>query len=113
MAAIDKQVKMQRIRIGLTGLAAVVLMVAAAAAIFESASDEQPVAPGNATQNQMASEPSAVANMLAEEEEVPNEPLAEIGVAPAIGPTEAEKAAQAEQKPTGDIKQPPIAEPTL
>jgi hypothetical protein len=86
---------MQRVRVGLTGLAAVLLIVAAAAAIFESASDEPPVAAIDADHN------AAVANMIVDNSlditpKVPNEPLAEIGVAPGSGPTDSEKAAAVE-----------------
>lgn len=84
----EKQERMQRVRVGLTGLAAVLLVVAAAAAVFESASDEPPA---TAAVNAIAP-PTVVENMLGPEEETPNEPLAEIGAAPASGPTEAQKA---------------------
>lgn len=85
----DKQERMQRVRVGLTGLAAVLVVVAAAAAVFESAGDDPAAAPDNAAA-------TAVENMLVEDDvETPNEPLAEIGAAPAAGPTDAEKEADA------------------
>lgn len=93
----EKQERMQRVRVGLTGLAAVLIVVAAAAAIFESASDE-PI--GSSLPNAAATA-SVVENMLPPEEETPNEPLAEIGAAPASGPTEVEKEAEAAKAKRG------------
>ena len=81
----EKEERAQRVRVGLTGLAAVLIVTAVAAALFGSAADD----PGNMTN--AAAPPTAVENMLSEEAETPNEPLAEIGAAPASGPTEAEK----------------------
>jgi hypothetical protein len=68
---------MQRVRIGLTGLAFVFILVLLGA-IFTRASDEEPITP-NMIEQQMAS--GAVANG-ALEEPAPKEPLAELGVAP-------------------------------
>ncbi len=67
-------------RIGVTGLAAVFLVVMGAGALTRSASDERPV------QDQADVEvpnglPELVGNKLADEE-LPKEPLAELGVAP-------------------------------
>ena len=81
----ERQERMQRVRVGLTGLAAVLIVAAAAAAVFESAGDE------SANAANAAAPPTAVENMLTDETETPNEPLAEIGAAPGSGPTEAEK----------------------
>jgi len=75
---------MQRVRVGLTGLAAVMLIVAVSTAIFESAkSGQTPVAPEDVRSEQ------AVSNMLENEAEAPAEPLAEIGVTPGASPTPA------------------------
>lgn len=70
---------MQRVRVGLTGLAAVMLIVAVSTAIFESAKkgEEKATAPGDVRSEQV------VANMLVNQSEAPSEPLAEIGVTPA------------------------------
>jgi hypothetical protein len=74
---------MQRVRIGLTGLAFVFVLVLLAA-IFTSPSEEQPITanmideqlrPGAAPANQAAAEPK--------------EPLAELGVAPGNADTNA------------------------
>lgn len=68
MNGIDKQERIQRIRIGLTGLAFVFLLVLLGTAI--SRSGEDPLAT-----------PAQNAALAAEE---PNEPLAEIGAAPGV-----------------------------
>ena len=75
----DKRAGMQRVRVGLTGLGAVLLIVAVSAAIFESAR-QQPAnnaAPASQTE-------ATVANMVgANAVEAPADPLTEIGVTPA------------------------------
>jgi len=69
MNRVDKEERMQRIRIGLTGLAFVFLLVLIGTAI--SRSGEDPLA--SPTQNEQATP------------QEPNEPLAEIGAAPGTG----------------------------
>jgi hypothetical protein len=66
MKGVDKEERMHRIRIGLTGLAFVFLLVLLGTAVSRSGDD--PLAPSSR-------------NELATPEE-PNEPLAEIGAAP-------------------------------
>lgn len=66
MNRVDKEERIQRIRIGLTGLAFVFLLVLLGTAISRSSDD----APPTAAQNEV----------FANQE--PNEPLAEIGAAP-------------------------------
>ena len=66
---------MQRVRIGLTGLAFVFVLVLLAA-IFTSPSEEAPITP-NTIEQQMA--PGGGVNSAEAE---PKEPLAELGVAP-------------------------------
>ena len=85
----DKRAGMQRVRVGLTGLGAVLLIVAVSAAIFESARrpETDAGAPSHRTEQ-------AVANMVGKTVEVPSEPLAEIGVTPAA-PTTANATAPA------------------
>jgi len=73
MNRVDKEERMQRIRIGLTGLAFVFLLVLLGTAI--SRSGDSP------------SQPPLNANGLANGVE-PDEPLAEIGVAPGQSTTE-------------------------
>jgi hypothetical protein len=69
MNRVDKEERIQRIRIGLTGLAFVFLLVLLGTAISRSSDD--------------AAAPPAQ-NQLAVPDE-PNEPLAEIGAAPGTG----------------------------
>jgi hypothetical protein len=66
---------MQRVRIGLTGLAFVFVLVLLGA-VFTSASDEEPIT-ANSIARQMS--PGDTANAGDSE---PKEPLAELGVAP-------------------------------
>lgn len=94
----DKRAGMQRVRVGLTGLGAVLLIVAVSAAIFESArhqpSDNAVMA--NASQQ-------AVANMIGNATQAPADPLTEIGVTPA-GPATATASANAAGAPTAPDK---------
>ena len=66
---------MQRVRIGLTGLAGVFLLVLAAAAFFGLARREPDVRSHPAT-------PTSAATGTFANEEAPKEPLAELGVTP-------------------------------
>ena len=66
---------MQRVRIGLTGLAFVFVLVLLGA-VFSSASDEEPIT-ANSIQQQVG--PGGQADVAEAE---PKEPLAELGVAP-------------------------------
>lgn len=76
----ERQERLQRIRIGATGLAAVFLVVASAGVLTSSASDETPVAQ-QADVETASGLPDIVGNQLANET-LPQEPLAELGVAP-------------------------------
>ena len=82
MDGVDKQERIQRIRIGLTGLAFVFLLVLLGTAISRSGDDPLATPAQNA--------------VLASEE--PNEPLAEIGAAPGSA-TSANQDAPAEAAP--------------
>ena len=79
----DKRAGMQRVRVGLTGLGAVLLIVAISAAIFESAR-QQPVTTNDAVVNRSE---QTVANMISNAADAPSEPLAEIGVTPSAPAT--------------------------
>ena len=68
----------QRVRIGLTGLAFVFVLVLLAA-VFTSPSEEQPITPNSIEQQANGATPPANAAAVADE---PKEPLAELGVAP-------------------------------
>lgn len=77
----------QRVRVGMIGLAAVVLLIGLASAIFSSVNQEQPVAVAGSAQ------PEVVANMsapgAAPSATPTNEPLAEMGVTPGAANTPA------------------------
>ena len=69
---------MQRVRIGLTGLACVFLLVLLAASVFGLIGRAPPAATGPAG--------GAIGNVAANSQEAPKEPLAELGVAPGNAP---------------------------
>ena len=71
---------MQRVRIGLTGLAFVFVLVLLAA-VFTSPTEEEPIT-ANMIEQQLA--PGSAVNSAAAE---PKEPLAELGVAPGYADT--------------------------
>jgi hypothetical protein len=82
---------MQRIRIGLTGLAFVFVLVLLAA-VFTPPSDEEPIT-ANSVEAQFG---NGVATGNAAGEDEPKEPLAELGVAPGnADPTAANSAGAA------------------
>ncbi|MBB6503853.1 putative component of type VI protein secretion system [Sphingomonas endophytica] len=83
----------QRVRVGMIGLAAVVLLIGLASAIFSSVNQQQPV---NVTG---AAQPELVANMSAPSSAPTNEPLAEMGVTPGAAPTPAEPQPQPQPQP--------------
>jgi hypothetical protein len=77
----DSGQTMQRVKVGMTGLALVLLLIGLASVIFSSASKETPVDVAGAAQ------PDVVANLSLTNEPEPTdptstEPLAELGVAP-------------------------------
>ncbi len=82
----NRQERLQRVRIGATGLAAVFLVVLSAGAIINSASDEPPVQRQADVEAPMGL-PDIVGNDLAQEP-LPQEPLAELGVAPSTATNE-------------------------
>lgn len=85
---------MQRVRIGLTGLAFVFVLVLLAA-VFTSPSDEEPIT-ANTLEQQLG--PNGAATAEAAEEAEPKEPLAELGVAPGNSDSNA-AAAEADSDP--------------
>jgi hypothetical protein len=79
----------QRVRVGMSGLAAVVLLIGVASAIFSTVNHEAPVdGAGNAAAIGNFSAPGAAPSATAS-----NEPLAELGVTPAAANTPAAGAA--------------------
>lgn len=81
----DPKQSMQRVRVGLTGLASVLLLIGIASAIFSSANKEGPVRADG------ASKPEVVANMtdgvVDNEMAAKEEPIAELGIAPRTAET--------------------------
>ncbi|MGJ3646931.1 hypothetical protein ACLB0R_00470 [Sphingomonas sp. GlSt437] len=81
----DTAQAMQRIKVGVTGLAAVLLLILLASAVLSWASKEKPVAVAG------SAKPDVVANMTQANASTPadapaKEPLAELGVAPSAAP---------------------------
>jgi hypothetical protein len=83
MNRVDKEERIQRIRIGLTGLAFVFLLVLLGTAISRSSNDPLPTQAEN--------------ELMANQE--PNEPLAEIGAAPGTGTSTNETDGQEPARP--------------
>lgn len=82
----DPRQSMQRVRVGLTGLATVLLLIGVASAIFSSADKEAPVLADG------ASRPEVVANMTdtaGNSAAAKDEPIAELGIAPRTAETPA------------------------
>jgi hypothetical protein len=81
---------MQRVRIGLTGLAFVFVLVLLAA-VFTSPSSEEPITANSLEQQLNGSANLAQINAAQDE---PKEPLAELGVAPGNADSNESKAAE-------------------
>jgi len=77
----DPHSSMQRVRVGLTGLATVMLLMGVASAIFSSAEEEAPVLAEGAPKPEVVANMTEgmVTNSAAEPED---EPIAELGIAP-------------------------------
>ena len=76
----------QRVKVGVIGLAAIILLIAIASAIIGGASREMPIVTAGAAQ------PDVVANMaVADNDTKSAEPMAELGVAPPTTNTVAAK----------------------
>lgn len=94
----------QRVKVGMVGLAAVMLLIGLASAIFSTVNTERPVTAVGASRSDV------VANLVAENDTAPttgaNEPLAELGVAPAVD------AAAVEANAAAPITPPPVR-PTI
>ncbi|WP_333572558.1 hypothetical protein [Sphingomonas sp.] len=76
----DHAQAMQRIRVGMTGLAAVILLMVLSFAIFSSANREAPVSAAGASNASVVANLTGVDNVAADRSR--DEPLAELGVAP-------------------------------
>lgn len=89
--------RISRIRIGATGLAFIVLIVLLAVSISGTASNEPELTP-----EAMAEQEAAAATGSAGGEQQPQEPLAELGVAPSTGPPEEQPAEDETIEPGAD-----------
>jgi len=90
----DHAQAMQRICVGITGLAAVILLMALSFAIFSSANREAPVSAAGASNAAVVANLTGVDNIAADRTR--DEPLAELGVAPSTD--EPSGAAQAREQ---------------
>lgn len=90
----DSAQAMQRVRVGMTGLAVVLVLIGLASAIFSSANRDEPVsAIGAPNASIVANMTDGVGNTTAEKKD---EPLAELGVAPITTSTDAPKTTPAQ-----------------
>jgi hypothetical protein len=89
---------MQRVRVGLTGLAIVLVLIGLASFIFSSANRDAPIGAPNASVVANMTDPAS-GNAVAEKGK--DEPLAEMGVTPSTTSTEAVDAGSVarEQRP--------------
>lgn len=86
---------MQRVRIGLTGLAFVFVLVLLGA-VFTRPSSEQPI-----TANSLVEQNGAAAAAAALNQTAPSEPLADVGVTPGNGDGNSVQAIQSGAAPVG------------
>ena len=109
MKAVTEQYqRMQRVKVGLIGLASVIVLIVIASSILGSVSAERPVTTAGSAQA------DAVANMTVENEEAgAGEPLAEMGVAPSTvnAQADAAPAPESEPAPTDQPKVDPQIQP--
>ena len=86
----DTQQTMQRIKVGVIGLVAVVLLIAVASAILGSATRERPIAAaGSAQADVVANIAMTNSGAAAAAAGASGEPLAELGVAPSTSNSQA------------------------
>nr|WP_307120571.1 hypothetical protein [Sphingomonas kyeonggiensis] len=102
----DTAQTMQRVRVGLTGLAMVAVLIVLASAVFTSANREQAVSAIGASNSAVVANMTAIGNTLGEK--IKEEPLAELGAAPSTTSTEkadaAEIARQQEAQQNGEAR---------
>ncbi|WP_373423012.1 hypothetical protein [Sphingomonas kyeonggiensis] len=106
MGSPDTAQTMQRVRVGLTGLAMVAVLIVLASAVFTSANREQAVSAIGASNSAVVANMTAIGNTLGEK--IKEEPLAELGAAPSTTSTEkadaAEIARQQEAQQNGEAR---------
>jgi hypothetical protein len=89
---------MQRVKVGMSGLAAVVLLIGLASAIFSAASRERPVAVPGAAKLDIPAVVPTLNTTTTTPADAASEPLAELGVAPST--TNSAAPAATTQQPT-------------
>lgn len=88
---------MQRVRVGMTGLAMVLVLIGLASALFSAANHDTPVtAIGASNAAIVANMTDGVSNVVVTKGK--DEPLAELGVAPSTASTETVNAAAAKRE---------------
>jgi uncharacterized protein YpuA (DUF1002 family) len=91
IASEDSAEAMQRVRVGLIGLAMVLILIGLASAIFTSANRDAPVSAIGASNATVVANMTDGTSVVAKSKD---EPLAELGVAPSTTSTEAVNAAE-------------------
>ncbi|WP_174596087.1 hypothetical protein [Sphingomonas azotifigens] len=87
---------MQRVRVGMTGLAAVILLMALSFVVFSSVNREAPVSAAGASNAAVVANLTGIDNVAADRTR--DEPLAELGVAPSTDPADPASAAKARER---------------
>lgn len=95
--ATDPASRSQRVRVGMIGLAAVLLLIGLAAAVFSTLNRDRPVAIAGGAR------PDVVANLIADNDAMPSDqpssnPLSELGVAPSTETGNAAAAPEAHRR---------------
>lgn len=93
---------MQRVRVGMTGLALVLVLIGLASALFTSASRDEPVAAIGASNAAVVANITDGNSVAADKG---NEPLAELGVAPGTATTAGTNDADTTKKPHEVVQQ--------
>ncbi|WP_331014657.1 hypothetical protein [Sphingomonas sp.] len=102
----DSAQAMQRVRVGMTGLLIVLVLIGLASAIFSAANRDDPVAAIGAPNASVVANMTdgGGANTVAEKGK--DEPLAEMGVTPSTGATEAVETTAGQRRNAGRRPQP-------
>ncbi|MEZ0497464.1 hypothetical protein [Sphingomonas sp. IW22] len=97
---------MQRLKVALTGLAAVVLLIGIAGAIFSAVDRNAPVEAAGAARPEVVANLTGGAGVPTEEAAIVDEPLAELGVAPSKSAGDPVNVTVTEQPPNPGAPQP-------
>lgn len=102
----DPKQTMQRVRVALTGLAAVVLLIGIAGAIFSAVDRDAPVDAIGAARPEVVANLTGASPAPAGEAAVVDEPLAELGVAPSKSAADVVNVTVVEQPPNPGAPRP-------